>query len=442
MRAILSIEQKQITCIQLHGTKSHFPKNPTKSTASSEFQLDSMNVLLVSRSLFPIFASPFVVQVTLATCKISPPGCMLTEDKLPKHMKPERRTLEREASKKLVCDGYLTLAWARNLAEKGSSILERHIVSYQLTKIFHSPFSWTDITNVDFISIAGFESGGATCSAILTHDLAKYLNEISDQDQYNFSPGLRDKVASLASKHGDGSVFLVVEEAGSIERCTLNRGECFYGKVSEDQEGLILVRTMDGAWPEIHEAVDFENKVLAMVRARTKTLHPYEFHAMSVCYVTDSGEIMIPLEPSISVSYGGLRVSKVIPKENVDQWGAEFQKSMDRVDTFEPNAALTELLFAIRLDSAKDEKFMRLWYLRLWQALVDFGIVFKKNSRIGPELVRMSRGPEWKELTKHRTAVAHWQTELIDYSMVGRIHEYALTVINLVAAPCSQVDSQ
>ena len=296
------------------------------------------------------------------------------------------------------------------------------------------------MANVDSIGLACFETGGATCSAILTHELAKYLNEISDQDQYRSSPGLRERVASLDRRHGDSSVFLVIEQAGSIEKCTLNRGECFYGKVSEDQEGLILARTKDGAWPEIHEAVDFENKVLAVVRARTKTLHPYEFHAKSVCYVTDSGEIGIPLEPSINVSYGGFRVAKVIPNENVDQWGAEFQHSMDRVDTFEQNAALTELLFAIRLDSAKDDSFMRLWYLRLWQALVDFGIVFKENSSIGSELVRMSRGLEWNEITKHRTAVAHWQTELIDYKMVGRIHEYALTVIDLVVAPNPQVD--
>ena len=38
------------------------------------------------------------------------------------------------------------------------------------------------------------------------------------------------------------------------------------------------------------------------------------------------------------------------------------------------DAAINELLAAIRLDKAKDEEHFRLWYLRLWQALVDVGL--------------------------------------------------------------------
>ena len=354
-------------------------------------------------------------------------------------MKPERRALEREASRKLRGDGYLTLAWARTLPEEESPILERHIVGYRSATIFASPFSWTTPTNTDWIGIASSNIDGATCSAILTNDLAKYLSEISDQDQFRHSPGLREQVASLETTHGESGAFLVFEQAGSIAKCTLNQGECFYGKVFESQEGLILIRTMDGAWPEFHEAVDFQNKVLAVIRARTKTLHPYELHAKSVCFVTDKGERGIPIAPTLNLAYGGLRAETLVPKDDVEEWGAEFQRSLDRMDAFQQNAAMTELLVAIRLDSAKDEEFMRLWYLRLWQALVDFGMVFK-NTSIGPELVRMSMAQEWQEIKAHRTAIAHWQTELIDYKMVGKIHEYALTVIDLVVQSDAQGD--
>ena len=328
-------------------------------------------------------------------------------------MKPEHRALERKASRKLRDDGYLTLAWTRTLAEKGSPILERHIVGYRSTTIFASPFSWTNPTNVDWIGVASSTIDGTTCSAILTHDLAKYLSEISGQDHYRSSPGLREQVASLEKTHGDSRAFLVFEQAGSLTKCTLNQGECFYGKVSENQDGLILVRTVDGAWPEMRETVDFQNKVLAVVRTRTKSLHPYELHAHSLCYVTDDGEIGIPLAFTINLVYGGFRTATLIPEDDVEEWGAEFQLSLDRMDAFQQNAAMSELLVAIRLDSAKDEEFMRLWYLRLWQALVDFGMVFK-NTSIGPELVRMSMAQEWQEINAHRTAIAHWQTELID----------------------------
>ena len=92
----------------------------------------------------------------------------------------------------------------------------------------------------------------------------------------------------------------------------------------------------------------------------------------------------------------------------------------------EPVAA--ELFDSILLDKTKDDGYLRLWYLRLWQALEDakrhLGYPQLDNCKT---VIAGTKTP--KELTEYRNAIAHWYTGKIDYSY---LEDLQLTAIELL----------
>ena len=164
----------------------------------------------------------------------------------------------------------------------------------------------------------------------------------------------------------------------------------------------------------------------------TKAAHPFELHARSVCYVTDKKETAHALAFEVSIAYGGARAISPIPGGEVEEWTDRVGERVERLLLASSDPAVNELLTAIRLDETRDDEYFRLWYLRLWQALRDVG-EFCKPQTVRAHLGTLRDQPRWKALTKHRNAIAHWQTGRINYEKVADLHRFAVEVADFIA---------
>ena len=90
--------------------------------------------------------------------------------------------------------------------------------------------------------------------------------------------------------------------------------------------------------------------------------------------------------------------------------------------------AAPELFDSIILDKTEDDSYLRLWYLRLWQALEDakkhlgYAQLYNLDTVIAGE-----RTP--KELREYRKDIAHWYTGKIDYAYLEDLQRTALELL-------------
>ena len=94
----------------------------------------------------------------------------------------------------------------------------------------------------------------------------------------------------------------------------------------------------------------------------------------------------------------------------------------------EAEPAALELFDALLLDKTKDDNYLRLWYLRLWQAVEDAGghLGYPQLSNI-TDVMAGKRTP--KELKSYRNQIAHWYTGGIDQSYVNDLQRTALELL-------------
>ena len=349
-----------------------------------------------------------------------------------KHRSAASRAALLKASRDKRSGGGFTLSGAREMARsispKGSEFLVREIVAYTVTKIFHAPLAWPTDCETFWVRIPG---GTPEYSATLTGKLRRYLQDISEVGQIGKSPSLRETVEKLEKQSGNSSpAYLVVEERGKVSGCRMDRGECWQALDSVGG-GVVIFKTTDGAWPTLNDRVEQDTATLAAMRIIEMADHPFEQHTRDVCFVTDRGETAHPLSMGINIAYGGARSLKVIVEREITNWAEQLGENINRLLQVNKDPEVSELLSAIRLDKARDDEYFRLWYLRLWQALVDVGI-HGKDQAIKARLELLKTKQRWKDLTEHRVAIAHWWTEKVDYSMVQDLHRFAVEVAGYI----------
>ena len=355
----------------------------------------------------------------------------MVQGDMAKPLKPDIRAARRKASLENKQGGGPSLGFARMMAEwinpDGKECLVREIVAYSVTKIFHAPVNWPNDCGASWIRIPGETR---EYSATLTGELKDYLDNASELGQFVIDPALRETVEDVEKRTGDKSSYLVVEESGQITGCRMERGECWSGP-DAGRDGVVIFKTSEGAWPTFNEQVERDTALLAAMRTATKAPHPFELHARSVCYITDQEEPAHPVTGETGSTYGGFRLTKAIAGGKVAEWADRLGENAGRLLQAGADPAVSELLVAIRLDKARDEEHFRLWYLRLWQALVDVGIHYD-NQVVKVHLKGLERQQRWKDLTKHRVEIAHWHTERVDYENVADLHRFAIEVVEYI----------
>ena len=166
------------------------------------------------------------------------------------------------------------------------------------------------------------------------------------------------------------------------------------------------------------------NMVLAAVKIEQNITHHIEELYNDSCFVSSEGQAVYTWGATMSVKVEvRSRPKPPALREKADRIGALLQGMLS---DSEPVAA--ELFDSILLDKTKDDGYLRLWYLRLWQAVED-----AKRHLGYPQLdnfdtvIAGERTP--KELTKYRNNIAHWRTGKIDDAYLSDLQHTALELL-------------
>ena len=348
-----------------------------------------------------------------------------------KQKNPEKRAELLRSSQEEKSNGDVTLAAAKLMAQSinpnAADFLTRKIVGYYAIRIFHAPFSSPDNCTSAWERIPGME---AEYSATLTSHLEKYLEDGRANKTYPVPSGLREAIDKLVKGSGNNSIYLVIEEHGSVDNCVMNQGECWEANIG-DYDSVYIFKTTDGAWPNVQEQEETDAALLAAIRTMTKATHPFELHARSLQYVTDKNEFSRSIEGKFNIAYGGVRRISSLHNFDMVSCANYISGKVAQLQKASSDQAIRELLYAVRLDKSRDDEYFRLWYLRLHQALVDLGI-YCQNSDLKDYLDKLRKEKRWKELNDHRNAIAHYETGRADYQKISDLHRFAIEVLNHV----------
>ena len=225
--------------------------------------------------------------------------------------------------------------------------------------------------------------------AAIVSDLPTYFEqEPAESLHYSIDVSLRASVHSIYEQAVEQAnqqqprpevpLFVVIEEYADVSPTELSSHECFTIDECRDGEAIIeggkegkrallAFPPSTGSWPDSHADMSIVNVVLAAVKVEQNvTNHIEELYSCS-CLVSSEGQAVYTQNPTLSVS--ARLISHLVPpdlEEKADRIEAMLQGMMS-----DSEPAASELFDSILLDNTKDDSYLRLWYLRLWQALED-----------------------------------------------------------------------
>ena len=280
-----------------------------------------------------------------------------------------------------------------------------------------------------------------TFRATVVSNLPEYFQQDgSEFPHYAIDVSLRDGIDRAYRKElrqrkaPDAPIFLVTEQYESVPATKFANGECFLidewrdGRAvieggREGKRALLAIRTVNGAWPDFSRDQLAVNTVLAAVKVEQDVVHPVtELYSCS-CFVSEDGRAVYSLHPTMSVAYGGLRVSSPVDTDGFREKIAGVQsicRGLRRDSLTTPQVA--ELIDSILLDETKYERYFRLWYLRLWQAMADAKKILGQPD-FEEEANAIERNLTPIQLREYRHSIAHWWTGNMDFSFVTGIQK-------------------
>ena len=234
----------------------------------------------------------------------------------------------------------------------------------------------------------------------------------------------------------DTPLFLVIEQSSAVPPMKLNSGQCFtvdecldgVAMIKGAREGertLVAFQTSDAPWPDFQADMHAINIVLTAVKVeQNHTGHLEKLHQSS-CFASREGHAVYHFpSPRMSANLSALsRIESSDLSEKRAKMGSMLQEMMS-----ESEPVLTEMFDSIVMDKTKDDNYLRLWYLRLWQGLEDAGSVLGKPQPFNDNnVIAGTRSP--KELMDYRNKIAHWHTGKIDHSCLSDLQLTAMELL-------------
>ena len=331
----------------------------------------------------------------------------------------------------------MTLAGAKAMASGVNGMrCECTIAGYHRTSIFEYPVAYRgkDVCHI-------VHSSGNLRVAIVS-DLSRYFRAKQERSHYAIDVSLRHGVGeaharALKAKEKNESVrtlFLVVEESVDVEATILNGGECYIVDETIDgqpiveggrdgHQALVAFNTTDGVWPTFSVDRHRINVVLTAVKTErgVSSDHIDEVYGCD-CLVTCDGRCVYYVVPSASAA---LRV--IGPVDDARRMATELASVLQGM-MLESDPAMLEVFDATISKETQDDEYLRLWYLRLWQALED-----AKRQLGYPQLFNLQtvlagdRTPA--ELRRYRNDVAHWFTGRMDANVLVDLQRTAIALL-------------
>lgn len=278
--------------------------------------------------------------------------------------------------------------------------------------------------------------------AAIVCDLLGYFEKKPDESfHFSIDVSLRTAVQNIYKKsraqyeRKNKELFLVIEEYVEFTPTVLSNEQCFTidevrngeAMIEGGREGrnaILAVRALGCPWPEFQPEMYEVNVVLAAVKAvQNVTGHITQLCECS-CFVNDNGEAVYVLDPTMSAT--GEVLSRVATEE-LEARAARMRTMLQRMMS-ESEPVAEELFDSIVLETTVDDGYLRLTYLRLWQAVEDAkkhlghpGLLNEK------QVIGGNRAPS--ELKAYRNAIAHWYTGRIDHRYLSDLEYTAMALL-------------
>ena len=338
--------------------------------------------------------------------------------------------------------GFTTYAAKLMAGPLGGELAECTIIGHCRTFLFEFPASVL-ITDEPVDHQIIYSHGGLNV-AIVSNLPAYFGQDSSVSQHYSIDVSLRAGVQrtyenaikqSSQSKHPTVPLFLVIQEYSEVPPIDLNDGQCFIideclnGEAMieggrEGERAILAIRTIDAPWPDYNADMHVLNVILTAVKVEQNvSSHIKQLYSCS-CFVSSEGQAVYTLSPSMSAA--GLVVSRLDTSdvsEKADRIGFMLKEMMSDSDP-----VAMELLDSIVLDKTKDDSYLRLWYLRLWQSVEDAGGHLGRPQPWNNEkAIAGKRTP--KELKSYRDDLAHWHTGRINLSYLEDLQYTAMELL-------------
>ena len=273
--------------------------------------------------------------------------------------------------------------------------------------------------------------------AAVVCDLSGYFEQApADSLHFNIDVSLRAAVQDTYRKsltqddRKTKKLFLVIEEFAEFTPTVLSNEQCF--TIDEVRNGEAVIEggrvgkrailtfpAIGCPWPEFQPDMYHVNVVLAAVKAvQNVPGHITQLYECS-CFMNEREEAVYTLD--LTMSARAVVVSPVTPAELEERAVRIRTMLQSMMSELEPAAA--ELFDSIVLDKTIDDGYLRLTYLRLWQAVEDAKRYLGHPGLLNEnQVIGGKRAPT--ELKAYRNAIAHWHTGRIDHSYLSDL-EYA-----------------
>ena len=282
----------------------------------------------------------------------------------------------------------------------------------------------------------------SSVQACLATDLVGYFENSTSSKHYSISPPLRHVVGETDEKaksnpESGAPVFLLIEEINQLTPVAMTQGECTVRDETFVSDGETLPSlkggregekfvtawaTSDGAWPELPNNQRLVNMILAAVRAGQQTTDAIRRCVDQSCLVTDDGRYVM-IQPGLRFSLGEVTVSNPMDPTAFGERASEISRAIAAMEG-DANSAHMALLFnSMYRDVHKDDDYLRLHYLQLWQSLEESAkklgypkkVMDRNNDIVAGE---KSLG----ELRVYRHDIAHWWTDTIDENYLSVLY--------------------
>lgn len=286
-----------------------------------------------------------------------------------------------------------------------------------------------------------------TVRACVASSLVDYFENSTGSKHYAISHSLRYKVGEIeeevrSQQKSKVPVFIVIEESNQLTPVKMTKGECTVlpetlvengeevpllvgGRAGE--EFIVAWATSDGAWPEVPNNQQSVNMILAGVRAGHQTPDPIRKCLEQECLVTDDGQFVVMMRPTMSARLGAPRpMDTTAYRDRV----AEIRRGIANLkqDMGAPHMAL--LVNAMYSDEYKDDAYQRLQYLQLWQSLSEAARpCLGYSGDVRKDKVALAGNKTLEELKDYRDDIAHWWTDTIDENYLSDLR---LTINELI----------
>ncbi len=336
--------------------------------------------------------------------------------------------------------GVTTYAAKLMAAPLGGEPTECTITRYCRTFIFRLPGS--KLAEPSDVHYVVYLKGG--WRATIVSDVPAYFErESTDSLHYSIDVSLRAEVQrtpETAIGHSGQSacpIFLVVEECRAVPPTVCNSGECFTidqyrdGKAiveggRKGEKALLAVRTIDGSWLDLPTDMHVVSRLLAAVKTEQNvTGHIDEVYSCSCC-VSDQRQAVYYLTPGTGRATA--EVSRSIASADLKRKAERIGSILQAMMT-ESEPAAWELFDSIVFEDTKEDDYLRLQYLRLWQALEDAGKHLGRPQLFNNDRQAIAGARTPTELKKYRDIIAHWYIGTITHSYLRDLQYTAMALL-------------